>query len=96
MAKLCGQDNPSEIADWVKNRSSQLHEWLKLKRKTMPHHSTYRRITAEVVDVEELEQLVDNTRFSATNQRVGNRSGWRSMERCCVERWMISKEEPIC
>ncbi len=58
VAKLCGQDNPSGIADWVKNRGEQLHELLKLKRKTMPHHSTYRRITAEVVDVEELEELV--------------------------------------
>jgi len=59
MAKLCGQDNPSGIADWVKDRSEQIQELLKLKRKTMPHHSTYRRIVAEVVDVEELEQMVN-------------------------------------
>ena len=31
---------------------------LKLKRRTMPHHSTYRRITEDVVDVKELEQVV--------------------------------------
>jgi predicted transposase YbfD/YdcC len=58
LAKLCGQDNPSGIGEWVKNRGEQLQELLKLKRKTMPHHSTYRRIAAEVVDVEELERMV--------------------------------------
>ena len=58
MAKLCGEDTPSGIADWVKHRSEQIVEMLKLKRRSMPHHSTYRRITEEVVNVEELEQLV--------------------------------------
>lgn len=58
MAKLCGEDTPSGIADWVKYRAKQFIDVLKLKRKTMPHHSTYRRIEADVVDPEELEQLV--------------------------------------
>jgi predicted transposase YbfD/YdcC len=35
-------------------------ELLKLKRKSMPHHSTYRRIESDVVDPEELERLVGN------------------------------------
>jgi len=58
MAKLCGEDTPSGIADWVKHRSEQFMDMLKLKRKTMPHHSTYRRIAEEVVDPQELEQVV--------------------------------------
>lgn len=58
MAKLCGEDTPSGIADWVKYRSEQFIEMLKLKRKTMPHHSTYRRISEDVIDAEELEQVV--------------------------------------
>jgi predicted transposase YbfD/YdcC len=58
MAKLCGEDTPSGIADWVKYRREQFVDFLKLKRKTMPHHSTYRRIEAEVVDPEELEKVV--------------------------------------
>jgi len=58
MAKLCGEDTPSGIADWVKHRSEQLIEMLKLKRKTMPHHSTYRRISEDVIDIEELEGVV--------------------------------------
>jgi predicted transposase YbfD/YdcC len=58
LAKLCGEDTPSGIADWVKHRGEQFLEMLKLKHKRMPHHSTYRRIEAEVVDPEELEQVV--------------------------------------
>jgi predicted transposase YbfD/YdcC len=58
LAKLCGEDTPSGIADWVQHRSEQLSEMLKLKRRTMPHHSTYRRISEDIVEVEELEQVV--------------------------------------
>lgn len=60
MAKLCGEDTPSGIAEWVKHRAEQFIEMLKLNRKRMPHHSTYRRIEAEVVDPEELEQVVSS------------------------------------
>ena len=58
MAKLCGEDQPYGIAEWAKHRSEMLREWLKLKRKGMPHHSTYRRILGEEVYVEELEQVI--------------------------------------
>jgi predicted transposase YbfD/YdcC len=56
MAKICGEDQPCGIADWAKHRSEMLREWLKLKHKQMPHHSTYRRILGENMYVEELEQ----------------------------------------
>jgi len=58
LAKLCGEDKPSAIAEWAKHRTEMLCEALKLERKTMPHHSTYRRITQEVICVEELEQIL--------------------------------------
>jgi len=58
MAKICGQDKPSGIADWVKHRAEQFMEALKLKRERMPHHSTYRRILGTVISVDELEQMV--------------------------------------
>jgi predicted transposase YbfD/YdcC len=58
LAKICGEDNPSGIADWAKHRTELLCEALKLERKTMPHHSTYRRISEEVICVEELEQMM--------------------------------------
>jgi len=60
MAKICGEDNPSGIAEWVKHRSGQFVETLQLKRKTMPHHSTYRRILGEVISVDELEEVVSS------------------------------------
>jgi predicted transposase YbfD/YdcC len=56
MAKICGEDQPCGIADWAKHRSEMLREWLKMKHKQMPHHSTYRRILGESMYVEELEQ----------------------------------------
>ena len=57
MAKLCGENHPSGIAEWAAHRMEMLVDLLKLKRKRMPHHSTYRRILAEVVKVEELERM---------------------------------------
>jgi len=58
LAKICGEDNPSGMAEWAKHRTGFLCEALKLERKTMPHHSTYRRIAEEVICVEELEQML--------------------------------------
>jgi predicted transposase YbfD/YdcC len=57
LAKICGEDNPSGIAEWAKHRTELLCEVLKLERTTMPHHSTYRRIL-EVICVEELEHML--------------------------------------
>jgi DDE_Tnp_1-associated len=57
LAKACGENHPSGIADWAKHRSELLLNLLGLERKKMPHHSTYRRILADVVNVEELEQF---------------------------------------
>ena len=58
IAKICGEDTPSGIADWVKHRSSQFKAWLKLERETMPHHSTYRRICETILDIDALEKIV--------------------------------------
>lgn len=58
LAKMCGEDNSSGIADWAKHRMELLCEALKLERRTMPHHSTYRRISEEVICAEELEEMV--------------------------------------
>lgn len=58
LAKICGEDNPSGMADWAKHRTELLCEALKRERKSMPHHSTYRRISEEVICVEELEQML--------------------------------------
>ena len=57
LAKVCGENHPSGIAEWAKHRTELLVDLLGLERKKMPHHSTYRRILADVVNVEELEQV---------------------------------------
>jgi hypothetical protein len=58
LAKLCGEDKPSGIAEWVALRGEWLAGMLGLTRKTMPSHHTYRRVLADILDVQELEDLV--------------------------------------
>lgn len=58
LAKICGEDKPSGIAEWAKHRVKWLCEMLQLERKTMPHRSSYERILEKVVNWEELERLV--------------------------------------
>lgn len=56
LAKLSGQDKPVEIADWAKNNAEKLIELLKLKRQTMPHHNTYRRVFQNIISSEEFDE----------------------------------------
>jgi len=58
LAKVCGQDKPYGIADWVQQRRDFLVEALRLKRGQLPHHSTYRRILESVLSGEELERTL--------------------------------------
>jgi hypothetical protein len=60
LGKLCGENKVYGIADWAQQRSAYLIETLdwNIKRKRLPHHSTYRRILTEVIDAEELEQIL--------------------------------------
>ena len=57
LAKLCGEDKPSGIAEWVALRGAWIAKVLGLKRKQMPSHHTYRRVLADGIEVEELESL---------------------------------------
>jgi predicted transposase YbfD/YdcC len=58
LAKLCGEDKLSGIAEWVALRGEWIARVLGLKRKTMPNHHTYRRVLADILDVQALEELV--------------------------------------
>ena len=60
LAKLCGEDKPSGIAEWVALRGKWIVHVLGLKRKSMPSHHTYRRALADNVDAEEFEALARN------------------------------------
>src|SRR5512143_3965843 len=57
LAKLCGEDKPSGIAEWVRLRGPWLVDALRLKRSEMPSHHTYRRVLASGVATEELEAV---------------------------------------
>lgn len=57
LAKVCGEDKPSGMAEWAKHRLEWLCTMLQLERKTMPHRSSYERIL-DGVSWEEVEQLV--------------------------------------
>ena len=57
LAKLCGEDKPSGIAEWVRLREQWITRMLGLKRECMPHHNTYRRVLADAIDEEEFEAV---------------------------------------
>jgi predicted transposase YbfD/YdcC len=57
LAKMCGEDRPTGIAEWARHRGKWLAKILGLERESMPHPNTYRRILAEVVDENEFEEL---------------------------------------
>jgi hypothetical protein len=39
LAKLCGEDKPSGIAEWARLREQWITRMLGLKRERMPHHN---------------------------------------------------------
>jgi predicted transposase YbfD/YdcC len=60
LAKLCGKDNPVEMADWAKNEAEELSRILGLSRSQMPHHNTYRRVFQEIISEAEFEQMMED------------------------------------
>ena len=73
LAKLCGEDKPSGIAEWVALRGEWIVQVLGLKRTSMPSHHTYRRVLAWFeIDIATAERQVIRWLFA-----------W--MARCCEE-----------
>jgi predicted transposase YbfD/YdcC len=58
LAKLCGENTPTGIADWVTYRMEELAEMNLLPKKKAPCHMTYRRVLQRMVSPEELERLL--------------------------------------
>lgn len=63
LAKMSGADSPSAIAEWNKERQTELIGWLHLSYERMPHHNTYRRVFADVIDEEQFEKEVRKYRM---------------------------------
>lgn len=58
LAKMCGEDKPSGICDWVAERVQLLREMKILKRPYAPSHMTYRRVLQKIVPVDEWDNLL--------------------------------------
>ena len=58
LAKLCAQDRPSEIADWVTHRSTLLQAKLGLEWPRMPSLSTWQRLLGQNIDAAEFDEKV--------------------------------------
>jgi len=57
VAKLAGQDKPEGIAEWVKLRTDFFVDVFQVKRATMPHAMTYRRVLDDAALAAELDTL---------------------------------------
>lgn len=58
LAKLCGEDTPSGITEWVAHRVEKLVEMKILTKAEAPCHMTYRRVLRNTIKPEELERLM--------------------------------------
>lgn len=58
LAKMAGQQNASQIAEWVAHRLDVLVELKCVQWKKAPSHMTYRRVHQTMVNAGQLEQLV--------------------------------------
>jgi len=58
LAKLAGQTSSRAIAEWAALRKSELAQLFALRRKTMPHFSTWSRVLGSAVDPGEVEEKV--------------------------------------
>ena len=70
LAKLAGEDGLRGIAQWVAERQDRLAELLGLAKPQAPHYTTYARILARAVRVDEFEQVVGH--FFATLPQAGH------------------------
>jgi predicted transposase YbfD/YdcC len=58
LAKLCGENTPAGIADWVTYRIEALAGMKLLPKQKAPCHMTYRRVLQRIVSPQELERLM--------------------------------------
>jgi predicted transposase YbfD/YdcC len=69
LAKLCGEDKPYGIAEWVQNRAGPLLAVFGVQRQHLPCHNTYRRVLATSVVPSALQATV--SRFLCRNHQAG-------------------------
>lgn len=70
LAKLCGEDRPYGIAQWVTARTRHLIAFLGLSCRRLPSLNTYRRVLQQAVDVAQLQETVK--RFLCRDASAGH------------------------
>ena len=70
LAKLCGEDRPYGIAQWVTARTRRLIAFLGLSCRRLPSLNTYRRVLQQAVDVAQLQETVK--RFLCRDASAGH------------------------
>lgn len=58
LAKLCGEDKPSGIAEWITHRKELWVEYQLTDKTKTASHMTYRRVLQDILSAEEFEQLM--------------------------------------
>lgn len=58
LGKMSGEDTPSGLAAWARERKALFREIFGLKREAMPSHNTYRRVLQGAVSLADLEREV--------------------------------------
>jgi len=58
LAKLCGEDRPYGIAQWMSDRASSLIAMLGLSCCRLPSHNTFRRVLQRAVNLRQLQKVV--------------------------------------
>ncbi len=71
LSKLCSQDTPSEIAEWVLNRCALLTEKLNLKWKRMPSVSTWQRLVGQNIEAASFDDKVGEYFQSLSSEERG-------------------------
>ena len=82
LAKLCGEDRPSGIADWMRHRRAGLQAALGWPLPHAPHHNTSRRVLARAMDPAELDAVLGE--FLRRARRRPGRGGR------CARAWPIT------
>ncbi len=59
LAKMAGEDTPSGMAAWARERCELFREAFELKRRAMPSHNTYRRSLSRGLRLEDLRREID-------------------------------------
>jgi len=84
LAKLAGQNQTRDIAEWAQLRAPLLADCFALTRPTMPHHTTWSRVFGEAIDPAAFARLIADFLTAAARTR-GQRKRRRGTIALCLD-----------